>query len=110
MKGRGPCRIDGVRLGELRLDNTSSEYRKLEAHFILEREDGAGVGKYTKIRWSIEVAQALEALVRVLEAEAAGELFDEPPAETIEEPESQELEFPTVPTIGGPPRRRPSQP
>lgn len=103
-----PCRIVGVRVGEVAFSLLNPASGKISAKFALIGEDGSSFGAFTKEGgWSEEVVKALTGLVDALEGAALEALFDDQGQhEATHEP--SELKFPMVPTLGGPKRTDPT--
>lgn len=105
---RKPCRIIGVRAGEITANLLSPSASTLSAKFVLLGEDGQGYGSYTKDRgpWSDKTLEAFRNFIDALESEALMALFDDTAESAATEPPTA-LSFPSVPTLGGPKRNDP---
>lgn len=95
------CLVVGVRAGEVAISLLNPEQPKVEAYFVLLREDGTNSGKYTKAGgWTEKAAKAFQDFIEALEEDVLRELFessgDAPQAvvgDTSEPPQD-------VPTLG----------
>jgi hypothetical protein len=106
---RKPCKIVGLRLGELTLNLLAAPI--ISGKFVLVREPSEGntnvnAGSYSKNNWSEQTIEALQKFIDSAEQDALVDLFDDAGQEGDDEESSEPagLSFPAVPVLGGPKR------
>ena len=101
---KDPCRVVGVRAGEVTIVLFNPDQPHVEAKFILLRSDGTHSGQYSKASsWGEKATQAFEQFITALEEDVVGELFDTgktEPQEVVGDTSEPPQDVPSVPTLG----------
>ncbi len=96
-----PCRIIGVRVGEVTANLLSPTASTLSAKFVLLGPDGQNNGSFTKeASWGEKTVEAFKNFIDMMEADVLMTLFDDQ-AESEATDQPSGLSFPPVPTLGG---------
>jgi len=104
---RKPCRIVGVRAGEVSANLLAPAAASVSAKFFLLGEDGQSYGSHTKERgWSEKTVEAFRNFIESMESDVVLAMFDDDSESTVTSPPSG-LSFPSVPTLGGTKRNDP---
>jgi hypothetical protein len=80
-KSEGRCRIDGVHVGEVSIDNLSPASPRLDAKYaLINIESGDRYGAGTRKRdWSTDTQQKLVDLMLSMEKDIANDVFEGAP-------------------------------
>lgn len=104
---RKPCRIVGVRVGEVAANLLAPSAGSVSAKFFLLGQDGQNLGSYTVDRgWGEKTIEAFHKFIETMEADALAVLFDDESEGSVTA-EPTGLTFPSVPTLGGPKKQTP---
>ncbi len=106
---RKPCRILGVRVGEVAANLLAPSAVSVSAKFFLIGPEGEGLGSYTIDRgWGPKTVEAFQNLVEAMELDALVRLFDDEAEVATAQPTSLSFpQVPTVPTLGGSKKNNP---
>lgn len=101
-----PCRITGLRVGEVTANLLALESSTLSIKFVLLGQNAQNFGALTKVTWSERTLAAFRDFIDAAEEDALEALFDDDSGQTVTE-EPSHLSFPPIPVLGGPKRNDP---
>lgn len=99
---KSPCKIIGLRVGEVAINLINPDQAQVAVKFLLMREDGTHAGLYSKSdSWGDEATQAFEDFMTAMEKDVLNEVFEESTEEAPQDGGGK-MSLPTqdVPTLG----------